>query len=198
MVALFHDIGRFPQYQRYRTFRDSDSVNHASLGADLLIKGRVLDKLTNNEQVSIVNAVRFHNAFVMPVDPFGENSLYLKLIRDADKLDIWRVFLDYYSLPDTERASAVSLGFPDLPGCSSEVLDALCRGDMVNLATVKTLNDFKLLQISWVYDLNFSESFRMVQDRNYLDGLEATLPSGTRIRRALDSVRKFATASARA
>jgi hypothetical protein len=30
-IALFHDIGRFPQYARYKTFRDSVSVNHGLL-----------------------------------------------------------------------------------------------------------------------------------------------------------------------
>ncbi len=31
-VALFHDVGRFPQYAEYKTFRDRDSVNHGELG----------------------------------------------------------------------------------------------------------------------------------------------------------------------
>ena len=36
-VALFHDIGRFPQYAKYKTFRDSISVNHGLLGAQTLL-----------------------------------------------------------------------------------------------------------------------------------------------------------------
>ena len=192
-VGLFHDLGRFPQYHRYRTFRDSDSVNHAELAADLLVQEMVLDKLSHDEQIAIIHAVRHHNVFAIPDDPTGGNSFWLKLIRDADKLDIWRVFLDFYRLPQEEKASAVSLGFPDLPGCSPDALDSLSRGEMVNLASVATLNDFKLLQISWVYDLNFAESFRMIQERNYLEQLAAELPSGPRIRSALDSVRTFAT-----
>jgi HD superfamily phosphohydrolase YqeK len=197
-VGLFHDLGRFPQYHRYRTFRDSDSVNHAALGADLLVHGMVLDKLSRDDQDTVFSAVRFHNAFVIPDHLSGESSLYLKLIRDADKLDIWRVFLDYYGLPEEERASAVSLGFPDLPECSPDVLDELCRGEMVNLASVRTLNDFKLLQISWIYDLNFTESFRMFQERDYLENLALALPSGPGIQSALDSVRHFATTAASA
>jgi hypothetical protein len=195
-VGLFHDIGRFPQYLRYKTFRDSSSVNHASLGADLLIQCMVLDKLSHDEQDILVHAVRFHNAFIMPADQCGERDLYLKLIRDADKIDIWRVFLDYYRLPEEERASAVSLGFPDTPEFTPEVLNSLCRGEMVNLDSVYTLNDFKLLQISWVYDLNFTESFRMFQERNYLGSLEATLPPGPEIREALDAIRHYVSTAA--
>ncbi len=33
-IALYHDIGRFPQYQKFKTFKDSISVNHAALGAE--------------------------------------------------------------------------------------------------------------------------------------------------------------------
>ena len=197
-IGLFHDLGRFLQYHRYRTFRDSISVNHASLGADLLIQGQVLDKLPGDEQDVVVHAVRCHNAFAVPADPGDRRTLFLRLIRDADKLDIWRVFLDYYRLPAEERASAVSLGIPDLPECSPEVLASLGRGGMVNLAQVNTLNDFKLLQLSWVYDLNFAESFRMFQERNYLDSLEATLPSGPEIGEAFHAIRQFAATAARA
>ena len=32
LAALFHDVGRFPQYARYRTFHDQMSVNHAYQG----------------------------------------------------------------------------------------------------------------------------------------------------------------------
>ena len=37
-IALFHDVGRFPQYARYKTFRDSISTNHAALGASVLFE----------------------------------------------------------------------------------------------------------------------------------------------------------------
>ncbi len=36
-IGLFHDIGRFPQYARYKTFRDGISVNHGKLGAEILV-----------------------------------------------------------------------------------------------------------------------------------------------------------------
>ena len=33
-TALLHDAGRFPQYRRWRTFRDSESDNHARLAVE--------------------------------------------------------------------------------------------------------------------------------------------------------------------
>ena len=56
-IALFHDIGRFPQYQRYKTFRDSISVNHAALGGEVLRQEKVLDKLPRHEQDIVIRSV---------------------------------------------------------------------------------------------------------------------------------------------
>ncbi|MCM2358931.1 MAG: HD domain-containing protein [Geobacteraceae bacterium] len=190
-VALFHDIGRFPQYRRHRTFRDSISVNHAVLGAEILLQGKVLDKFPCNEQDIIIQAVRHHNAFAVSAGVAGESAVHLRLVRDADKLDIWRVFLEFFALPEEERASAVGLGLPDLPGCSPEIIAALGRGELVRLDRVKSLNDFKLLQLSWVYDLNFPASFRMLVERDYINGLAAALPAGEEVRQAVAAVREF-------
>src|SRR3989337_3205386 len=60
IIALFHDIGRFPQYAKYKTFRDHLSVNHGFLGAETLLQKRILKDLPVDEQESIVKAVRFH------------------------------------------------------------------------------------------------------------------------------------------
>jgi hypothetical protein len=190
--ALLHDIGRFPQYRRYGTFKDSASVNHGVLGAELLVQGGALDKSPPNEQTIVIQAVRHHNAFAVPSSLDGEGALYLRLVRDADKLDIWRVLLEYYRLPEGERASAVSLGFPDTPGCSPEIVAALRGHELVRLAWVKNLNDFKLLQLSWVFDLNFSASFRMLMEMDHIGGLEAVLPPDGEVRRAVQAVREFA------
>lgn len=190
-VALCHDVGRFPQYRQYRTFRDADSVNHAALGVRLLIDERVLGHLPAEERSVITRAVALHNVFQLP-EELDDRTLFLgRMIRDADKLDIWRVFIEYYGLPEEERASAVGLGFPDLPACSSEVLACIEHGEMVRLAMLTTLTDFKLLQLSWIFDLNFGESFRIVAERDYIGRLAATLPANDGIERALKAVREF-------
>ena len=65
-VALFHDIGRFPQYAKYKTFRDSVSVNHGLLGAQTIVEKGVLRNLSEEEQEIIIQSVTFHNAFSVP------------------------------------------------------------------------------------------------------------------------------------
>ncbi|WP_243372371.1 HD domain-containing protein [Geotalea sp. SG265] len=191
IIALFHDVGRFEQYRRYRTFKDSDSINHAALGADILREKEVLASLGETERAIVLKAVSLHNVFMIPPNLDREEALFLKLIRDADKLDIWRVFIEFYAMPEAERASAVGLGFSDLPGYSSDVLAMVNDRRMVSLSMLKTLNDFKLLQLSWAYDLNFPTSFRIMEERGYIDSLSATLPKDEAIRGALRGIGEF-------
>jgi hypothetical protein len=195
-IALFHDLGRFEQYRRYSTFRDDLSVNHAALGVKILKDGDVLEIVPEAERRTIYLAISLHNVFRIPDTIDSRDLLFTRLIRDADKLDIWRIFVEYYRIPETERASAVGLGFPDLPECSLDVLNSLERKEMVNLSTLKSLNDFKLLQLSWVFDLNFPASFRMALDRGYIDGLSATLPENRAVENAVRKVREFVTVNA--
>ena len=175
-LALFHDIGRFPQYAKYKTFRDSISVNHGLLGAQTLIEEKILQNLPGNEQELIVKTVKFHNAFSIPKKEKEDIVFFIKLIRDADKLDIWRVFLEYYEGPDESRASAAGLGLPDMPEYSEDVLSSLYKKQIVSLSVIKTLNDFKLLQLSWIFDLNFRPSFKLLSERDYINRITACLP----------------------
>ncbi|GFO70799.1 HD family phosphohydrolase [Geomonas limicola] len=176
VAGLCHDLGRFPQYREYRTFLDSQSVNHAHLSAQILKQSSLLDFLPKEERDSVYFAVRLHNVFQLPAGLPPATEDLLRLVRDADKLDIWRVFIDYFFAPEGERASAAGLGFPDLPSCSPEVLEAVEAGRMVELATLKSLNDFKLLQLSWVYDINFVTTHKLIKERSLIQQLAATLP----------------------
>ena len=190
-VALFHDVGRFPQYQKYRTFRDSVSVNHAALGAKVLLENNVLGSVLQREQDLIIRAVTLHNVFAVPEGPDPDMLRFLKMVRDADKLDIWRVALEYYAQSEAERASAVGLDLPDTADYSPEILAAVRRKEMVQMATLKTLNDFKLLQLAWIFDLNFPASVRMVAERRYIDRMAALLPDTDEIAGALDFIRQY-------
>jgi putative nucleotidyltransferase with HDIG domain len=190
-VALFHDAGRFPQYRRFRTFQDSISVNHAVLGAKVLLERQVLRDLPRRERSLIIRAVTLHNVFTLP--PLADNDLRLhaRIVRDADKLDIWRVFAEYFALPPADRPTAAGLGLPDSPELSPGVLASLGRREMVRLTSLRTLNDFRLLQLAWIYDLNFAPSLRMVRERGVIDRLSATLPPAPEVACALDSLRRY-------
>jgi len=194
-VALLHDVGRFPQYRRWRTFRDSESDNHARLAIDVIRTEQVLAGVDHSEQLLIEEAIRFHNLLEPPATIKSPTRRFINLIRDADKLDIWRVFVELLAQPPEERATAATLGLPDLPGIVSDnCIVALNSGAVVRLDTTTCINDFKLLQISWVYDLTSASSRRILLERGYIPALAATLPERPDIREAVTRALNFLSA----
>jgi len=170
---------------------DSRSVNHAVLGAKVLLERNVLRDLPERERSFIVRAVALHNVFVLPPRLDREIRLHAEIVRDADKLDIWRVFIELADSNSAAWPSAVALGLPDTPECSPAVIAALNRREMVRLTSLRTLNDFRLLQLAWIYDLNFAPSLLMVLERSVIEQLTASLPQIDAISRVVGHVRNY-------
>ena len=190
-IALFHDVGRFKQYSIYGTFKDAISENHAKLGLKELAKNKVLSKCSDMEQFLITKAISYHNMRTLPEDEDERFLFFARLLRDADKLDIWRVFIEYYARHGEEPNATIVLDMPDNQTCSPAIIDALHEHRMADLKDMATLNDFKLLQISWVFDVNFRPTFRAVQERQYIEKIAATLPKTKEISKVLTIVQAY-------
>lgn len=174
--ALLHDIGQFEQYRQYGTFADSRSLNHATLGAEIIEENRVLDGLNSTDACIIIRAVESHNVAALPQRESDRCLFFLKLLRDADKIDIWRVVTEYYRDAGNSRNRTIELDLPDADCVSTPVYEALMNGKLVKMTDVRTLQDFKLLQVSWIYDLNFPRSFQIANERKYLEAIRDALP----------------------
>jgi HD superfamily phosphohydrolase YqeK len=183
-VGLLHDIGRFEQYHRFKTFNDRKSVNHATLGMDVLRQApRFLD-LAKPEQTTILDAIRYHNVRRLPANKPPEAMLFKRLIRDADKLDIWRVFAECYQHPGRPDATVVH-SLPDLPRWNENILNAIKHREMAQLQHMQSLIDMKLLQLSWVFDINFSETFVQAKKSGHLLTIAQSLPDAPALRQAV-------------
>ncbi len=190
-IALFHDLGRFAQYAEYKTFRDAISVNHGLLGAKTLIRENVLRDLSDNERKLITQTVKFHGAFAIPSVLTGDAVLFLQLIRDADKVDIFRVFIEYFESPREGKASATAFGVPDTPEYSKVMLACIMNKHVASYSNIRTENDFKLMQLSWVYDMHFNDSIRLLQERNCINILIDKLPKKDDIRSAAAVLKEY-------
>jgi len=181
VIALFHDIGRFEQYARYKTFVDSDSEDHAALGIKILKENDVLAGFDEPTRNLILRSISYHNRASLPRVETEACLFFTKLLRDADKLDIWKVVTDYYRQKNRRQNVAIELGLPDTPEISNEVYESLMRRHIVNADYLKNLNDFKLLQIGWVYGINFAPTFHCIKERKYLDIIRNHLPKTDKI-----------------
>ena len=97
-------------------------------------------------------------------------------MRDADKLDIFHLVTSYYRNNNSGRSAAIELDLPDNSDISEAVVENLKEGHLVSSKHLRTLNDFKLLQMGWVYDINFQPTFQMVHERGYLKAIRDSLP----------------------
>ncbi len=61
---------------------------------------------------------------------------------------------------------------------------------MATKSDLRTLNDFKLLQLTWLYDINFPDSLLMVLERKYIETIAHSLPDNDDIRGAVNLVRE--------
>lgn len=188
VLALFHDLGRFPQYARYNTFSDRRSCNHAALSVKVLQENGVLDSLEPSKRDLILRTISYHNRAALPEDESERCLFFSKLLRDADKLDIWAVLLDYYHQRrrNADRNEALELDLPDTPGISEEVYQDLMAQEIVKAKNLRCLNDFKLLQASWIFDINYWPALVAVKDREYLERIREALPNSEKVDQIFD------------
>lgn len=192
LIALFHDVGRFPQFAEHRTFHDARSVNHCQLGVEVLNQEGILDSLRDEERQWVETAVRYHGRKTLPAELSGLTLLFGKLIRDADKIDILRVVLDAYRQSERgPNALLLEIGLPDEPRYSPEVLNAVLNEQLVDYATLQTLTDAKLCQLGWVYDLNFAASLKRIDQCGFLNELFTFLPKDDEIQQACRKVAEY-------
>ncbi|MDO4203255.1 MAG: HD domain-containing protein [Selenomonadaceae bacterium] len=180
LLGLLHDVGRFRQFQVYKTFVDAQSEDHALLGLKVISETGLLDALSDNDRELVCFAIANHNKrAIMPTD--DRTLLFSKLIRDADKLDIFRVLSPYLEPSDGMGVNAV-------------FLDEFSRGVQCDYSKIQTLDDRKIVRLIWVYDINFAWTMKRVVERGYIDRIiECLLPNDSLlpgIRRLRDHVEK--------
>lgn len=176
LTALFHDIGRFEQYARYGTYMDSHSENHAELGLTVLAGTGALSAVDKDCVKLVLESVRHHNLHSLPSGMDKEAAFFTKLVRDADKIDVLRIVVDFYTEEEITKKIAAKYGMPNTPVISDEVYDEARRGTLVSSSSVKTWADNKLLHLAWVYDINFVPTFRLLKERGYLRAVYDTMP----------------------
>jgi len=190
-IALLHDVGRFEQYDRYRTFADYKSENHAELSISILIKEGILEGIDNSTKRIVDFAITHHNNAHLPQQKSDRSLFFAKLIRDADKLDVLYVVTEHYHNKDKEHNDVIEFGLLDPPQISDKVFKNLISGSTVEFKHIQNLNDLKLLQMAWIYDINFPITFHLIKERQYLEKIWEVLPDSDKAQKAYKAVRSY-------
>jgi hypothetical protein len=177
LIALFHDIGRFSQFIKYKTYYDDRSEDHCLLGLKVFRETGVLDRIEKEEKQLIEKAIEYHGQKHLPGDLGWECLLFSQLIRDADKLDVLYVVTESYKqYKKNPEEFNLELEFPDMPRYSKEIVEDIFRGRLIDYSRLRTLNDMRLLQLGWVYDVNFAATLKRIKQRKFLEQLIDFLP----------------------
>ena len=161
---MLHDIARFEQYTQFKTFSDIDSFDHGDYAIKILesdLRRYVeTDEYDNIIKVSIKN----HNKYQIEEGLNDRELLYAKIIRDADKLDIFYEAVKMFWVGIEEQIN------------SSSISDNIFVQFKNNRQIKREKNRKKILSvdevvsvISFIFDMNFKESFEILEEEDYIN-----------------------------
>lgn len=168
-IGMLHDIARFEQVRIYGTFNDSQSVDHAELGADLLFKEGLVEcfEIEPEYHGIIETAIRNHNKYRLPENLSDRELMFCKIIRDADKVDIIRVNYDqpiheiYNVSEETLKQEAIS----------DTVYNAFFEHSAINHSLKETTIDRVVGHASLCYELEYKKSRQLALEQGYIQKL---------------------------
>lgn len=162
LIGLLHDIGRFEQYTKWKTFSDRISTNHGVLGSKILEENNFIRTfVTENKYDEIIKkAIINHNKYQIDENLNKTELLYSKIIRDADKIDILYEVADGILMKDVDLR--------DL--CISEnYFRQFHSKKTIKIADEQNDLDKLILKIAFIFDLNFECSKKIIKEKKYIE-----------------------------
>ena len=168
IIALLHDIGRFEQIKKFRFF-DNKKLEHAKFGVIVLFKNGLIRKFIQEEKYDniIKKAIYNHNKYAIEAGLDDRELLHCKIIRDADKLDNFRV-------RENDKFEDMFPGIYNKDTINTETISPKVYNDFMNekcieLKDRKTIIDYWVCVLAFIFDLNYDISLKYVKDKNYID-----------------------------
>lgn len=181
VIGLFHDLGRFEQIKRYDTFSDAASMDHGDFGVTVVKQFNLLDGVDKETADIILESIKYHNKFHLP-DSDGtmskRNLSFVKLIRDADKVDIFRVIMEVFTDHGDDEANTIIIGLNTEDRISDKVFADFMSDKIIHKKDVYYLNDYRVLILSWIHDINYAKTVELFVERHYFSIVAETLPDG--------------------
>lgn len=145
IIGLLHDIGRFEQYQKYHSFSDSQTIDHADYGIKLLFnEGQISNFNIPKEYYEVIKfAIKNHNKLSIPKTDDPQKLKHAKLIRDIDKLDI--VYLQGY-LQETDLKTVNE-------PITDEVINCIHQHTMIDHQLCRNANDKIAVTFAFAFDI---------------------------------------------
>ena len=157
IIGLLHDIGRFEQWKKFKSFSDNN-VDHADESCNYLFNDGHIREFIDDDKYDLVieNAIRYHNKLTIPeIDNYS--CMFTKMIRDMDKVDIYKQCAIHYEY--TFNKDEVN----------KEVIDCFNKEESVPHKFRKSKSDSIIVMLAFIFDINFDESFDILVETDNFD-----------------------------
>lgn len=167
LIGLLHDLGRFEQARVYNTFVDKDSINHGEYGVKILFENGLIRNFIETDEfdeiikLSIIN----HNRSKIQDGLTEKQNLHARIIRDADKTDIFYVLTIEDKKAIWEKADLSNDIITD------EIYREFTQDMAIDYKNRETSADILVSHFAYVYDFNFTESLKIIKENGYLEKL---------------------------
>ena len=182
IIGLFHDVGRFRQYSIYKTFNDADSEDHADLALKVIDELEFFNELSAQDYDILTFAIQNHNKKTVAPTDDERKILFAKIIRDADKLDIYRVLEPFLAQANADKMPNFIKSKGNLIAeISPDFVENFVTGNQADYRKIRTNGDRKIVRLMWLYDVNFSWTMQKIVERGYIEKIVSNLPMDERI-----------------
>ena len=171
IIALLHDIGRFEELKVFEQF-ESVKFDHADYGVHILFDEGLIRKFIEDDSYDsiIKTAIMNHNKYKIEDNLDKKTLLHAKIIRDADKLDNFRVKKEekieaiFPGKVKTKEELETSL-------ISDQVYESIMHNKCVDIHDRKTPLDYWLCVLAFIFDINFKETLEIIKEKNYINDM---------------------------
>ena len=165
LIGLLHDIGRFEQERIYRTFIDHKSIDHGDLGVEILQKDNYIRKYIDNNKYDdiILKAIKNHNKFKIEDGLPDKELVFSKIVRDADKLDI---FYEGVEMFWTEKEEIEEVNNSKI---TNSVFNEFENHTLIDRKDILTKADGVISFIGFIFDISFKYDFEIIKKENYIN-----------------------------
>ena len=190
IIGLFHDVGRFRQYSLYKTFNDADSEDHADLGLKVIDELDFFKELSEADNEIVHFAIKNHNKKIVEPTDDERKILFAKIIRDADKLDIYRVLEPFLAQENADKMPKFIKG-KERAEISPDFIDNFVAGNQADYRKIRTNGDRKIVRLMWIYDINFAWTMKKIVERGYIDKIIDALPIDDTVQKGIDRLLEY-------
>lgn len=161
IIGLLHDIGRFLQYKRTQIYSDiATNLDHALLATEYLFKENHIEdfKIPKEFHCIIEKAIFNHNKLKIEENLNELELFFSKFLRDVDKIDILRQQATGRIGPDCFNSKL-----------SEKVKEQFFKHSLIDEKEIKNDSDTITVEIAYIFDINFKESFELLRDTDNLE-----------------------------